>query len=138
MKPAYVLDACAMLAVLAEELGSEKVVELYLKASRDEVILIMNKLNLLEVYYNLYKAYGMLLADRFVEVVKQAPIAINYEISDDIFMEAGRLKASYKISLADSIALAQASVLSGMLVTSDHHEFDMIEKNENIAFFWIR
>ena len=138
MKPVYVLDACAMLAVLAEELGSEKVVELYLQAAVGEINLIMNKLNLLEVYYNLHKAYGIQLADHFIEAVKQSPIAINSEISDEIFKEAGRLKASYKISLADSVALAQASVLSGMLVTSDHHEFDIIEKKENIAFFWIR
>ena len=138
MKPVYVLDACAMLSVLAEESGSEKVAELYLNATFGEITLIMNKLNLLEVYYNLYKAYGIQLADHFIEVVKQSPIAINHEISDDIFEEAGRLKAAYKISLADSVALAQAAVSGGMLVTSDHHEFDVIDKNENIAFFWFR
>ena len=55
-----------------------------------------------------------------------------------IFMEAGRLKASYKISLADSIALAQAFVVDGELITADHHEFDVIEGKENITFQWIR
>ena len=138
MKPIYVLDACAMLAVLAEEPSSDKVVELYLQAVLGEIILIMNKLNLLEVYYYLYKVYGIQHADHFVEEIRQSPIAINHEISDDIFKEAGRLKASYKISLADSVALAQTTVLVGMLVTSDHHEFDVIDTNENIAFFWIR
>ena len=99
MKPVYVLDACAMLAVLAAEIGSEKVVELYRKASLGEITLIMNKLNLLEVYYDLCRAYGVQRADSFVDEVKQSPIALNHEIS---------------------------------------HEFDVIEKGEGIAFFWIR
>lgn len=48
------------------------------------------------------------------------------------------MKAVYKISLADSIALAQASVLGGSLVTSDHHEFGVIESRENMKLFWFR
>ena len=56
----------------------------------------------------------------------------------EIFTEAGRLKASYKISLADSVALAQTIVSGGALLTADHHEFDAIEKHENIRFEWIR
>jgi len=62
------------------------------------------------------------------------------EFNDKIFFEAGRLKASYKMSLADSIALATAIVLGGTLLTSDHHEFDAIEASEaeDIKFQWTR
>jgi predicted nucleic acid-binding protein len=60
------------------------------------------------------------------------------KISDEIFLEAGRLKASYKISLADSIVLAEALVTNAKLLTADHHEFDVIEENEEILFLWIR
>ena len=56
----------------------------------------------------------------------------------DLFYEAGRLKASYKISFADSFALAQTIILDGTLLTSDHHEFDRIESIEKIKFMWIR
>jgi len=70
--------------------------------------------------------------------LKTAPISVNQEIPDDIFFEAGRLKVRYRISLADSIALAEASISGGELLTSDHHEFDVIEKNEKIRFCWIR
>ena len=45
---------------------------------------------------------------------------------------------SYNISLADSIALAQTVISDGVLITSDHHELDIIEKKENINFVWIR
>ena len=127
-----------MLAVLAKEQGADKVVEFYKKAASGEIMLIMNKLNLLEVYYDLYRAYGKERADGFLAEIKQSPIVVNHEFSDEIFTEAGRLKASYRISLADSVALAQAVVSGGVLLTSDHHEFDIIETKESISFVWIR
>jgi predicted nucleic acid-binding protein len=138
MSVVYVLDACAMLAVLSEEAGADKVVEIYKKAASGEAVLIMHKLNLLEVYYGLFREYGREHADKFLEEVRQSPIAIDHEITDETFAEAGRLKASYKISLADSIALGEASVLGGAILTADHHEFDVVEKNEKIQFQWIR
>jgi len=138
MSAVYVLDACAMLAVLSKEPGYDKVVGIYKKAAAGEAALIMNKLNLLEVYYDLFRAYGKERADSFMEEVKQSPIAINHEITDEIFAEAGRLKATYKISLADSVALAQSLVSYGVLMTTDHHEFDAVEEKESISFLWLR
>jgi len=48
------------------------------------------------------------------------------------------LKSTYRISLADSLALAESSLSGAMLITSDHHEFDVIEAAENINFNWFR
>jgi predicted nucleic acid-binding protein len=138
MSALYVLDACAMLAVLSDEPGADVVDGFYLKAVSGEIILTMNKINLLEVYYDLIRSYGKERADQFYSEVKELPIGIYHEISDEVFMEAGRLKATYKISLADSVALAQTLVSGGILLTADHHEFDEIEKSENIRFQWIR
>ena len=76
----YILDACAMIAVLANEPGADVVDEVYGKAAAGEVAL----------------------------------------------------------SIADSIALAQAMVTGGELLTADHHEFDVIEGKESISFCWIR
>jgi len=134
----YVLDACAMLAVLSKELGADKVVAVYKKAATGEATLIINKLNLLEVYYVLFREYGKEHAGMFLEEIKESPIAINHSISDELFMEAGRLKAYYKISLADSIALAEAAISGGVLLTADHHEFDVIDNDGRIKFLWIR
>ena len=138
MKQIYILDACALLALLSNEPGADIVANVYQKAVSGEITLAINKLNLLEVYYDLIRTYGKENADNFYKKFKQSPINIYHEISDEIFTEAGRLKASYKISLADSVALAQAIVSGGALLTADHHEFDPIEKRENIRFEWIR
>ena len=138
MNDIFVLDACAMIAVLSKEQGADIVVEYYAKASKGTIQLIMNKLNLMEVYYHLYCAYGGEQTKDFLIKIKQSPIIVNHYFSDELFLEAGRLKASYNISLADSIALAQTVISDGALITSDHHELDIIEKKENINFVWIR
>jgi predicted nucleic acid-binding protein len=133
----YVLDACALVAVLKGEPGGVVVRDLYQKANNGEASLIMNKVNLFEVYYGFYRENGKAYAENILENVKQSIVAV-HEFSDEIFMEAGRLKAAYKMSLADSIAVAQASVSGGVLLTSDHHELDMAERKESIKFHWIR
>jgi predicted nucleic acid-binding protein len=82
---------------------------------------------------------GKSVADRTWQTVKQSVVHIVSDFSDEVFAEAGRLKASYKISLADAIALAETSVSGGVLVTADHHEMDKVEQREpNIKFQWIR
>jgi len=94
----YVLDACALLAVLAKEKG----------------------------------------ADNLLNTMKQMPVTINDILTDDILKEAGRLKSKYKLSLADSIAIAETIVKKGSLVTADHHEIEPIETAEKINVTWFR
>jgi len=134
----YVLDACAMLAVLSNEPGAEVVEEIYEKADSGEVELAMNKINLLEVYYDLIRSYGKQRADEVINEIRQLPIQIHNEITDEVFTEAGRLKTTYKMSLADSIAIAQTVAVGGIIITADHHEFDVVDKQESIRFEWIR
>jgi PIN domain nuclease of toxin-antitoxin system len=134
----YILDACALLALLRNEPGADIVASVINSANNGEAEIIMHKVNLLEVFYDLYRSLGKEKAVEIMFEIKKRPITINAEITDDIFNEAGRLKALYRISLADSFALAQALIFKGELLTSDHHEFDSIEKLEPIIFRWIR
>jgi len=134
----YVLDACALIALLREETGADKVANVINAAFKSEAKVVMHKINLLEVYYDVYRLYGKSQANIILSELKKQPVIIKSEIDDNIFAEAGRMKASYKISLADSIALAETYVSNSSLLTSDHHEFDVIEKYEKIKFEWIR
>ena len=135
MKKVYVLDACALIAFLRDEEGAELVGEIYEKANTGEASLIMNKINLVEVYYDFYRSKGKDYADNFFSNIKQSEIVVK-DVPDDVLLEAGRLKATYSISLADSFALSQAIISSGELLTADHHEFDIIERQgiESIEF----
>jgi predicted nucleic acid-binding protein len=132
------LDACALIALLKDESGAEEVSAIFNDAFKGEALIFMNKINLLEVYYDVYRSADRETADNVVFEFTKCPVTVVHKISDAVFAEAGRLKATYKISLADSIALAETSVSDGLLVTADHHEFESVEKLENVHFYWIR
>jgi len=134
----FILDACALLAVLAMEKGAENIRDLFQKTVDRQVILMMNKFNFLEVYYKIYRAYGKTEADNLLKTMEQMPIIIKDTLTNEILKEAGRLKSKYKLSLADSIAIAESIINKGSLVTADHHEIEPIEVAEKINVTWFR
>ena len=138
MNVLYILDACALTAFLRNEAGADNVTAVLKNAKDGEAAIRIHGINQLEVYYDIYRWVGKEKANEELTMIKKLPIKVQTELSDEVFLEAGRLKASYKISLADSIALAEASVSGGILLTADHHEFDAVEKNEKIHFHCIR
>ena len=138
MNKAYVLDACALIALLLNEEGADIVARAYKDANSGNAKIVINSVNLLEVYYDFYRAQDKETADDMIANVYASVVSVVAEIDRALIAEAGRLKAIYKISLADSFALAQAKITEGMLLTSDHHEFDAIEGSEPIQFMWLR
>ncbi|MCL2147295.1 MAG: PIN domain-containing protein [Synergistaceae bacterium] len=137
MSKIFVLDACALVALLKNETGADVVASAYKQAEKGDTKIIMNRVNLLEVYYGFYHDDGKEYADKIMDSVVKSIVLIS-EFDKEIFPIAGRLKASYRISLADSIVLAQTILLDSEVLTSDHHEFDPIEGREPIHFHWIR
>lgn len=138
MSKAFVLDASAIIAFLADEDGAALVDDILHKAKKDNSLIYMNKLNLLEVYYGIYRADGEEKAQETMTTISKLPIFVVDVMSDDLFKEAGRLKATYKMSLADSIAVAEAKTRKAQLLTSDHHELDCLEEKGEARFYWIR
>ena len=134
----YVLDSCALLAQIYDEAGADVVEAIIDKANVGGAIVYMNKLNLYEVYYDILRSEGLPQAEQLYTEVQLSPIRIIDSMSNPVFRKAALLKTQYRISLADSIALGEASVIDAFLLTSDHHEFDIIEKNGDIKFLWIR
>jgi predicted nucleic acid-binding protein len=137
MSSPYIIDACALIALIKKEAGWETVFDVLSATVAGKATAFMHELNLLEVYYGFYKERGKEYAEEKITEASSFFITIS-GLTKTAFAEAGRLKAAYRMSLADSIALAQASVLNGVLMTADHHEFDAVEKAEDIQFLWIR
>jgi predicted nucleic acid-binding protein len=133
----YVLDACAVIAMLDTEPGSKRVRDLLLESLTGDVTVCMSPVNLTEVYYDRLRSDGPDKAKEIYGLIK-ASITIPENITDDIVQEAGRLKSRYKISLGDCFGLATSAALSGTFVTADHHELEEVERNETIPFLWIR
>jgi predicted nucleic acid-binding protein len=136
--PRYVFDACALIAFLNDEEGADKVEELFVSSVRSPNRLLIHEINLLEIYYGVFRHGGESLADQTLAKINGLPLKVVRGMRNSVFREAGRLKATYKISLADSIALAEAKSRSFSLITCDHHEFDIIERNKELEFYWIR
>lgn len=138
MNKIYVLDANALIALLSNENGAENVAAIYAEADSGEAEIVMNAVNLLEVYYDFFRAYDKRTADEMIAHVEKSIITVVTEINKPLLAEAGRLKATHKMSLADTFAVAQSIILNGMLVTSDHHELKPIETAEGLNFMWFR
>ncbi|GHS94096.1 hypothetical protein AGMMS50276_06010 [Synergistales bacterium] len=82
MTKLYVLDACALIAYLNRENGGALVRSIFIEAAKGNSIIRMNKLNLLEVYYDNYRARGKEAANVMLEVIRGLPITIISEITD--------------------------------------------------------
>jgi len=134
----HILDACALLAFLNDEEGADTIEEFLRQSATSDVSVSMSIVNLLEVYYGELRDKGNDIAQIVLDMVQHYSIKIVNTISEQIFREAARLKAAYKLSLADCIGIATALELSGQFVTSDHHEFEAVMEDEPIPIFWFR
>ena len=134
----YILDACSLLSIAREEPGYETVVSLIDKANKSKIYLYINKINLLEVYYDVSRSEGIQTAESVYKAIQNTSVRIIEGLTDVVFRKASYFKTCYKMSLADSILLSQAYDLGASIVTSDHNDLDIIEKQEDMNFFWIR
>jgi uncharacterized protein len=134
-EPIVVLDACALIAFFNDEPGADMIA-----AVLEEVPTVeMAAINLLEIAYDAVRRTGLpSSATDVINAVRQLPILIRWDIDQEIVETAARFKTRFRISLADSIALALATIRNAPLATSDHHEFDPIGTEGEARFLWIR
>ncbi|MDR2717190.1 MAG: PIN domain-containing protein [Treponema sp.] len=138
MSNVFILDACALIALLAGEPGAENVKKIIQDAVDGDITVKINQINLLEVYYKVCNVYNQNEANRTMKKLKEFPIEIIIGLKEDVFNEAGRIKSKYKIPLGDSIAVAECIIGKGILVTSDHNDLEKIEKRESLKINWFR
>ena len=136
----YVLDACAMIAVINREEGAEVVNNLFQQAFNGEVKLYMSIINLLEVNYGFIGDIGITKTQEIMKKIDDTPLVVINTISQQAYNEATRIKATHrKLSLADSVGIATAAELDSIFVTSDHHELEAIAgKETSLKFLWFR
>lgn len=137
-KEAFLLDACAMLAFLADEPGAAEVERLLRAADNGTARVFAHRINILEVYYNILRGEGAPQAEATLQTLAKLPVTQIDTLSLPVLREAGRLKARFKVSLADAVALAEARTRHATLVTADHHEMDALDQAGEVKFLWIR
>jgi predicted nucleic acid-binding protein len=138
LKETYVLDACALLAFINKESGFDNVNRLMREAKCKKIHIIMNQINLFEVYYTTVKTRGKDVADGVLQLVQKHPITIIHGLTYNVMEEAARMKITYNMSMGDSIAAAESMVGNGTLVTSDHKDFGQAEQAGKVKVLWFR
>ena len=119
----YVLDACAMIALLRKEAG-EAVVANHLVDPNTTCY--AHAMNLCEVYYNFHRDESEAAAVSAITDLKTLGVIEQDYMDESFWKEVGKLKATHRASLADFCAIALTNRLGGTLLTSDHHELDAL------------
>lgn len=134
----FVLDSSAVIAFFNDESGADNIEKLLNRASKSECTLLMHNASVAEFYYDFLRRGTKQDAALGSEILTAYPITFIDTISTDLIKQIGHFKSRYKISFADAFVLATAKLNNAKVLTSDHHEFDDVEKNGDIAFEWIR
>lgn len=133
----FVIDACALIAYLNGEDGANVFDELLQRADNHTAELHASSVNLYEVYYDCLRRDEQTAQQLLVDLY-HLPLLIVETFERNLMVAAGHFKVRYRVSLADSIALALAQQLGARLVSTDHHEFDPIEQAGEVQLKWLR
>lgn len=118
VKKPTVLDSFALLAFLKKEPSFEKVDALLRTAEASGKPVLMNEINLGEVFYIIAKARSIEHAEEFLRRLVTLPIQSVSNIFPDI-LGAAKVKALFPLSYADAFAISTAMRLSAVVVTGD-------------------
>lgn len=128
-----ILDSHALMVFLEKEPGHERVEQVFVNAVEKDEMLLMTSVNYGEVYYIVLRECGQEKLDETENIIRNLPITI-LDVDLVLAREAGRIKATKRISYADCFAAALAKVKKGELITGDK-EFKIIE--DIIKIQWI-
>jgi len=119
MKPRFVLDAWAILALLQKkEPAASRVKELLELAQKGEAELSISIINLGEVIDRVGKVKGEVQAAQTLDDIRRLPLTV-VPASDEAVFGAVNLKMCHAISYADAFAAANAEQQGALLVTGD-------------------
>ena len=114
----YVLDSYALLAFFRDEPGADAVEKLLNEAAEDKHELYITSVNAGEVYYMSYRKDSAVKANQVWDAMKKFPL--HFEIADlDLSFAAAKIKASHKLSYADTFAAALTITKKATLITGD-------------------
>jgi len=111
-------DAFALIAYLGRERGFESVRTLLDEAEASGGPLLMNEINVGEVYFLIAKERSIQKAEEFLHRLETLPIRVLANTFSQV-LDAARLKAQFPVSYADAFAIAAAIRENARLVTGD-------------------
>ena len=110
----YLLDTSAIFTLIEDETGATRVEQVL----REQPVII-TWMSLLEVYYITQQEHSVAEAERRYALLRVLPITLMWHIDEPILLTAARLKAKYRLSLADTIIAACAIQQNAILLHKD-------------------
>lgn len=107
----YILDTSALVAYLTNESGAEEVFSILNSCAIPFICLT-------ELYYLVWNKFGKARADSVYGTVKSWDFPV-LQPNERIILNAGRLKAVYKLGIADSYIASFAMEYNCKLITKD-------------------
>jgi ribonuclease VapC len=96
--PRYVLDTSAILTLIEDEDGADRVEEI-LRSGK----VLLPWTVLLEINYITRQESGETEADRRYAMLRESPVTILWNVDEPLILAASRMKARHRISFADSM-----------------------------------
>lgn len=127
-KPRYVLDTSAILALREDEEGADKVESLLRQGESGNLEVYAPFMMYMEAYYRVWQIEGPSAARSVYGELRALPIQ-SVELSESLLLQAGGIKAQYRVSLGDAWILATAQMVGGILV---HKDPDMEQAAERV------
>ena len=116
---AAVADSWAVLGAIRGEGEAARTMRRLLQRARAGTLrLLLNLVNLGEIYYRLIQITGQSAADEHLARLRAAPFEM-VPVREPLVLEAGRVKAAHPVSYADAFAVATARLEHAPVVTSD-------------------
>jgi predicted nucleic acid-binding protein len=134
VKKKSLLDSFAILAWIQDEKGAQQVEDLLYRAQDHKEELLLNIINLGEVFYRCARVRDIPFARNILEKLRLLPIKI-YPCANDLVLEASEIKAKHPIAYADAFAAATAVRENARVVTGDP-DFKHLDKIIEIE--WLR
>ena len=116
----YLLDTSAILSFIEDEAGADRVEEVLKKSTT-----LLPWPVLLEIYYITLQEEGQAEADRRIALLKQLKVTVLWNMDEATLLTAAKLKAEYRVSLADAI-IAAFAIRNGAVLIHKDLEFDAL------------
>lgn len=132
----YTLDACAVIAMLYDEIGSDSINEIFVQAANSQVEMAMHNVNVAEVYSIIHKKEGRDNARNALERLNRSPIRFVSAMDENFLNVLATIRAKYKTHFTDSFVIAtnQALAQGGTILTSDR-DFEKIRDIAAVFYF---
>ena len=110
----YLLDTSALFTFIEDEPGADRV-----EQALNQVTTLLPWTVLLETYYITLQEEGQAEADRRIALIRTLKVRILWDMNESMVLTAAKLKAEYRISLADAIIAACAIRYGAVLIHKD-------------------